>query len=258
MNSVTSYGIALVKKNKIKQNSQFASQFNENEYDILMIKKRLTYSYITFVKGIYNKNNENELLRLFNNMTVEEKFTIMSLNFNMMWYKLTLAPMYNTSKYNIKDISKFEKCKNKFEKSFLYDNGRKLLNILKRSKSSKKIWEIPKGTKNKNESALNAAIREFTEETNINKDKYKILYNINPITYTFTDENITYIYIYYIAVLLDNRYKVYLDFEYNSNIMEISDIKFININELKLINSDNKFINMVKKIIKISKPYFIN
>ena len=71
---ITSYGIALVKKNKLIN--------NVNQYEILMIKKRLTYAYIAFVKGVYNKNNENELLRMFNNMTVDEKFCIMSLNFN--------------------------------------------------------------------------------------------------------------------------------------------------------------------------------
>ena len=46
---ITSYGIALVKKNKLLN--------NQNQYEILMIKKRLTYAFIAFVKGVYNKNN---------------------------------------------------------------------------------------------------------------------------------------------------------------------------------------------------------
>lgn len=245
---ITSYGIALVKKNKIDSIN--------NNYEILMIKKRLTYAYIAFVKGIYNKNNENELKKLFNSMTVDEKFCIMSLNFNIIWYKLTLSLPYN-NKFISKDINKFEKCKLKFEKNFLYDNGKRLLNILKKSKSSKKVWEIPKGTNNKNESNINAAIREFSEETNIKKNKYKILYNINPITYIFTDENITYKYVYYIAVLLDNKYQLSLDFIVNGNIMEITELKFFTINELKLINIETKLINCIKKIIKIAKPHFI-
>jgi len=246
---ITSYGIALVKKNKISEKL--------NQYEVLMIKKRLTYSFIAFVKGCYNKNNENELLRMFNNMTVDEKFCIMSLNFNIMWYKSTLSLPYQ-NKFISKDISKFEKCKLKFEKNFLHDNGKRLLNIMKKSKSSKKIWEIPKGSNNKNESNINAAIREFSEETNIKKNKYKILYHINPIIYTFTDENVTYRYVYYIAILLDNRYQLYLDFKPNSNIMEITELKFFSINELKLINIDSKLITCIQKIFKISKSYFIN
>ena len=46
MKTNKSYGIALTKKNKIT-----------NTYEILFIKKRSSYSYITFTKGIYfNKN----------------------------------------------------------------------------------------------------------------------------------------------------------------------------------------------------------
>lgn len=245
---ITSYGIALVKKNKIDNIN--------NNYEILMIKKRLTYAYIAFVKGIYNKNNEIELKKLFDNMTVDEKFCIMSLNFNILWYKLTLSLPYN-NKFISKDINKFEKCKLKFEKNFLYDNGKRLLNLIKKSKSSKKVWEMPKGTNNKNESNINAAIREFSEETNIKKNKYKILYNVNPITYVFTDDNITYKYVYYIAVLLDNKYQLSLDFIINSNIMEITELKFFTINELKLINIETKLIENIKNIIKIAKSHFI-
>jgi len=246
---ITSYGIALVKKNKLLN--------NHNQYEILMIKKRLTYAFIAFVKGVYNKNNENELLRMFNSMTVDEKFCIMSLNFNIMWYKSTLSIPYQ-NKFISKEVSKYEKCKSKFEKNFLNDNGKKLLNIMKKSKASKKIWEIPKGATNKNESNINAAIREFTEETNIKKNKYKILYDVNPITYIFTDDNITYKYVYYIAVLLDNKYQLCLDFKSNSNIMEITELKFFTIIELNMININTKLIDCIKKIYKIAKPYFIN
>ena len=43
---VTSYGIALVRKNI------------NNIYEILFIKKRLSYAFIAFIKGIYNRNND--------------------------------------------------------------------------------------------------------------------------------------------------------------------------------------------------------
>jgi 8-oxo-dGTP pyrophosphatase MutT (NUDIX family) len=248
MNVITSYGIALVKKNKLS---------HKNQYEILMIKKRLTYAFIAFVKGIYNKNNDNELLRMFDNMTVDEKFCIMSLNFNIMWYKSTLTLPY-INKYMSKELTKYEKCKIKFEKTFLNDNGKRLLNIIKKSKSSKKIWEIPKGSTNKNESNINAAIREFYEETNIKKNKYKLLYHINPITYTFVDENITYKYVYYIGVLLDNKYQLHVDFKLNSNIMEITDLKFFSLQELNVLNLNPKLIKCIKEIFKIAKPYFIN
>lgn len=246
---ITSYGIALVKKNKLDEKN--------NQYEILMIKKRLSYAYIGFVKGMYNRHNEQELIKLFNNMTTDEKFCIMSLNFNIIWYKLTLTLPY-TNRYTSKNLSKYEKSKLKYEKNFLYDGGKKLIYLIKKSESIKKIWEIPKGMNNRNESGINAAIREFYEETNIKKNKYKILYHINPITYIFTDENITYKYIYYIAVLLDNKYQLNLDYSPDGHIMEISEMKFFTIGDLKLINKDKKYINIIKNVFKISKPYFIN
>lgn len=188
-------------------------------------------------------------------MTIDEKFCIMSLNFNIMWYKSTLTLPYN-NRYSNKEISKFEKYKNRFEKSFLFDDGKKLLSLIKKSKSSKKIWEIPKGMANKNESPINAAIREFSEETNIKKNKYKLLYDINPIIHIFTDDNITYKYVYYIAILLDNKYIPQLDLKVDSNIMEISDMQFFNVSNYQLLSNDKNMKNVMTKIIKISKKYF--
>jgi len=244
-NIVVSYGIALTKKNK-----------NTNNLELLFIKKRVTYAFITFVKGVYNKNNDNELLKLFNNMTIEEKICIMSLNFNIMWYKLYMVHPYN--RYMVKDLSKFENYKNKFEKRFLFDEGKRLLKLIKNTRSVSKLWEIPKGMINKNESTLNAAIREFREETNIKKNKYKILYNINPLEYIFVDDNITYKYVYYLAVMLDNKYVPNVELSITSNSLKESiDIKFLNIIEISIINKDLKFIKFIKEIFKKTKPYII-
>jgi len=245
-NVVVSYGIALTKKNKINN--------TDIEYELLFIKKRATYAYISFVKGIYNKNNDNELLKLFNNMTIEEKICIMSLNFNIMWHKLYLTLPYN--RVALKVLSKFENSKTKFEKRFLYDEGRRLLKLIKNTKSINNLWEIPKGMANRNESDINAAIREFNEETNIKKNKYKILFNIEPVVYIFNDDNTTYKYVYYLAVMLDNKYVPNIELNLNrSSIMESIDIKFLNIVEISMLNKNKAFINFVKKIFKLTKSY---
>jgi len=242
-NIITSYGIARDKKNKVN-----------NNYELLFIKKRVTYAYITFIKGIYNKNNNNDIMKLLNNMTTDEKICIMSLNFNIMWYKSYVSLPYNRT--ISRDISKYEKSKNRFEKSFLYDDGKRLLSLIKKATSVTKLWEIPKGMINKNESDINAAIREFGEETNIKKNKYKILYNINPEIYIFSDENITYKYVYYIAILLDNKYTPNVELKINStSMMETIEIKFLNINQIMIINDNKIFVKFIKKIFKLVKPY---
>ena len=187
-------------------------------------------------------------------MTIEEKICIMSLNFNIMWHKLYLTLPYN--RVALKDLSKFENSKTKFEKRFLYDEGRRLLKLIKNTKSINNLWEIPKGMVNRNESDINAAIREFNEETNIKKNKYKILFNIEPVVYIFSDDNTTYKYVYYLAVMLDNKYIPNIELNLNrSSIMESIDIKFLNIVEISMLNKNKAFINFVKKIFKLTKSY---
>ena len=58
MNTITSYGIALVKKNKSCHNKL------NNIYEILFIKKRLSYAYISFIRGVYYKNKRETLMEL--------------------------------------------------------------------------------------------------------------------------------------------------------------------------------------------------
>jgi 8-oxo-dGTP pyrophosphatase MutT (NUDIX family) len=189
-------------------------------------------------------------------MTIEEKICIMSLNFNIMWHKLYLTHPYN--KIILKDLNKFENCRTKFEKRFLCDEGKRLLKLIKNTKSISKLWEIPKGMASKNESNINAAIREFSEETNIKKNKYKILYNVDPIEYIFIDDNITYKYVYYIAVMLDLKYVPSIELSLSSNsLMESIDIKFLNYIEISFINKDPKFLKFIKKIFKLAKYYIL-
>ena len=140
----------------------------------------------------------------------------------------------------------------------MYDEGRRLLKLIKNTKSINNLWEIPKGMVNRNESDINAAIREFNEETNIKKNKYKILFNIEPLVYVFSDDNTTYKYVYYLAVMLDNKYVPNIELSINSNsLMESIDIKFLNVLEISIINKDPKFIKFIKKIFKYTKSFMI-
>ena len=83
-----SYGIALIRYNKLKKN-----------YEFLMIKKRNSYAFVDFVLGRYNINNKKYIISLFNNMTYEEKLIIISLNFEMIWDRFRLTHIYK-EKYN--------------------------------------------------------------------------------------------------------------------------------------------------------------
>lgn len=233
MKTNKSYGIALTKKNKIT-----------NKYEILFIKKRSSYSYITFTKGIYF--NKNDVKKLFNTMTMNEKLTILSLDFPHIWFNCFLKHPIVTDKKYIKAIRKFEKF-------FIIGKEFNIKQIIAESKNIDLIWEIPKGYCDKNETGINSAIREFYEETNIHKSKYKILWDVKPIKYLFSDNNITYEYIYYIAIMLDHVYIPKINYASSSMIDEIVDIKFLSTEQIKGISPDNKFMDLVRKMIKIVK-----
>ncbi len=246
MHTITSYGIALMRKSN-------NNLINSNKYEFLFIKKRTTYAFITFVKGIYNKNNDHDVIKLFNNMSIEEKVCIMSLNFSNIWYMSYLkSPRY----MNPKELSKYENCKSKFEKKFLYDNGVKLMKLLKSSKSVNCIWEMPKGMKNKNESDINAAIREFYEETNISKNKYRILWDVPKFEFKFVDENVEYRYIYYPAIMLDCRFQPLIDISITkSSLLESSEIKFLSAEEAMVLTNNKNLYNLLSSIKKKVKKY---
>lgn len=251
----TSYGIALCRFNKAKN---FQSE-------ILMIKKRYTYHYFSFIFGHYKKYNNKHLQYLFNNMTFGEKIDILSMKFSNMWYRLwicdpeknfdinSLFNKSNDEKY-CQNLKYYFRKKSKFETIFLRDGGKRLRRLINNSMSAVTPWEIPKGGIDINESEIECAKREFEEETGINYNNYTILWNINPITVSHKDDDTIYISIYYIAYLNnDVNWLPRIRFDTSHQLTEIEQVRWISLNEIQFLNlndeSKNRLIKNYKKII---------
>lgn len=272
-----SYGIALCNRDL------------NNNIELLLIKKRYTYHFFSFIFAYYKKNNNKYLKYLFDNMTCPEKIDILGMQFSNMWYRIWLT---NPEKhFNIKDIYEtstivpknkicvkkephdiyklsageahklyFNK-KNKFDKNFMSDGGSKLQHIINTSNDSEILWEIPKGGKKEDETNIDCAIREFYEETSIKYKDYRILYHIPPVEESFKDNGVVYKNIYYIAVLRhDNNCKnIKIDFKSLNQISEVEQVKWVSINEIKFMNlnktQSNKLINLYKRVIFQYKKY---
>lgn len=239
---VTSYGIALVRRIKNKAP------------DILFIKKRVSYSYITFVNGAYNRNNDVEMVKLFSGMTLEEKVNIMSLNFASIWY---MSYLTQPCQMTTREATRYETCKARFDKRFMSDSGKRLLKLLRNTSNARNIWEMPKGIPIKNEHTLQTAIREFTEETGIRKNKYCLMWKAPPLEYTFTDDNVVYRYVYYIAEMLDHRYVPSIDASAKaSSLLESSDIKFLTLEEVyNMFGRAHQVCGVVKRAFECVKRY---
>lgn len=244
------------KKNKpqqIKKSIGIACiKFVNGSPHILMIRKRSTYAYSEFIYGNHRsidmknvKTVNNKLIEMFNKMTLEEKLDIKSLNFGQMWYRVSL----NGGKPPI-----YMNARNRFEMTFLTDGGNKLKKLLNRSSyHASRVWEIPKGRKkNRNESDINCAIREFGEETNISKKTYRLIPNISK-SYSFTgDDGILYHNTYHIGII-KNDIEPEISLSSEEQLSEISDIRWMNIIEVKCIIKDQQLYNFIRSIFKMVK-----
>ena len=118
-----------------------------DKFQILMVKKRYSYSYADFVAGKYSCADENKISSLFSGMTSEEKMEIESNNFSQMWYRIW---RYNPE---IENCSSKERGNYNIAKKKYISTSKKhdLIEMLNNTKISDCIWDIPKGRINKEE-----------------------------------------------------------------------------------------------------------
>lgn len=277
MKTKTSYGIALCRYNPSKNNN----------VEILLIKKRYSYYFLSFVMGHYKKSDIKYIKHLLDNMSFSEKIDILGMNFSQMWYRIWLN---NPEKYfNIADIYKntnfsnqqignkfsnaeiyklyFQK-KNRFDKNFLKDNGKKLRFLLQQSSDSEILWEMPKGGKQtptidtpfKIETNIDCAMREFYEETSIKSDKYQILYNVEPLTDSFVDNDTNYKSVYYLSIVNPKEtFTPQINFKNFDQIVEVEQVRWVSMNEIRFFNLSktmhNRLIQLYTGIIDKFKKY---
>lgn len=219
-------------------------RFVNNIPQILLVCKRVSYGYSDFIVGKYNSYDNASIIKLLSNMTVDEKICIMGLDFIAIWHRVWLD-------YIPKHLNFFS-LKAKFEIAFVRDHGTRLRNLIALSTSVRPLWEIPKGRVEKNEYEVNCAIREFKEETGISKKNYKLLLPAHKYQ-TIVDNNIRYISKYFIA-LAGSNVEPNMNL-FASQVTEILDIRWMNINEVKLVDENNRLYDIIKPILNYAKKH---
>jgi 8-oxo-dGTP pyrophosphatase MutT (NUDIX family) len=241
-----SYGVALCK---------FQGP-DDGNIEILLVKKRYTYHFFEFVFGRYKKNDTKNLMYLFNHMTYGEKICILNMKFAEMWYrvwlnnpeksyfygykqikegKISIEPTKKINRTPWKGIGCYFKKKNKFESSFMKDSGKRLLNLIDNSSNSETPWDIPKGHKFTNEQDLNAARREFEEETGIDPKNYTALWHVDPILMAYQTQGITYKHYYYLATP-ENIWNPKVSFKKYNQVLEVECIKWVSKENIKFLS----------------------
>ena len=209
-----SYGIICFKK------------FEDDTYKIVLVRRKSTIGYVEFLRGKYDINDEDYLIKLFDIMTINEKKDILKYKeFNKLRELLGMTKKNNIykaeydraeRKFNILKTGLF-KYENKNEKNEKNENNTKkklelkynLETLVEKSntKWNETEWGVPKGRKQQKEMDLNCGIREFVEETNIKLKDIKIIFNLKPLVEEYVSINgIKYKHIYYFANHINKKY----------------------------------------------------
>jgi len=260
---ITSYGIICIQLNGIDIGTllSFSNKIENGSFDInditflkdilknvnkkylrknmkyLMIKRRISFSVIEFIRGKYKLCDIDYILNTMRLMTNSEKDNLINHDFDYNWSKLWNINYKNKAKNYSGEYdeskARFNKIKSGYEVNIYNDKSimklEELINVSGRRYKNTE-WGFPKGKKELTEIDIDCAKREFEEETDFKNEDYIVL-KMNPINELFMGSNkVKYKNKYYIAQSLTNKIP-----EVNKNndkqIMEIGDIGWFTLNE---------------------------
>lgn len=227
---IISYGVICYKNFYDKDTNSIYPKY-------LMVQRKDSLCYVEFIRGKYSLSNKEYLMKLFSNMTEEERTKIATGTFESLWNcmwcrsnKPENATMGNpdtpvfTSTNEHRDHHQCEKHENSRNFTKEWRDAAAKFDMLKKGyyievadrqhhffnldyivKNTHSIfneteWGFPKGRRNINEEDMACAIREFKEETGLPSKNFRITKDIKPLEEVFTGtNNVRYKHVYYVA-----------------------------------------------------------
>jgi 8-oxo-dGTP pyrophosphatase MutT (NUDIX family) len=177
---VISYGIILVDK---------TLPCEPKSVKTLMIRRKHSMAYTEFIRGKYDLTDIPYIQRLMSNMTFGEQMIISEASFSELWTShWGEGHDAHTHEYEV-SCAKFQALNLKY--------------LLKGLESGflEPEWGFPKGRRMHRETDWNCAVREFSEETNIDRSCYTIFKNLSLSETFFGTNGVQYKHTYYIATL---------------------------------------------------------
>jgi 8-oxo-dGTP pyrophosphatase MutT (NUDIX family) len=233
-------------QNTLLQNNDENQNKEKNDINYLIVRRKHSLGYIEFIRGRYETDNLETIYHLIRQMTPDEIKDIKTKEFKELWEEV-----WKKTSYNKLYIKEMEESIEKF--NFLKKNN--ILDEKLKNDYDEPEWGFPKGRRNPNEKNLKCALREFWEETSIDKNNLIVLNKLFPIQEIFFGTNgIKYKHIYYIAIY-DGVDEIGLEKLQEDQLTEIGDIKWINLKDsLKLFRPYHE----EKKKLLISLENFLN
>ena len=250
---VTSYGIIAIRYNDFNETALFSKNtpvLDSNSIQCVLIKRKDSLSFIEFIRGKYSQYNDVYISKLLRGMTQTEQSKIITHSFEELWNDIWGKTSGARSHKNDYDAS---------EKRFL-QILHKLPDLIRENPTewTEPEWGFPKGRRNPYESDISCAVREFIEETGLQRKDFSILQNITNITETFVgSNNVNYCHKYYIAICNKS-----VEVEMNRNNIhmtrEIGAIEWCTFNEAlsKLRSNNIEKRDVLLKVKKIVSSYY--
>ena len=158
---------------------------------VLVIRRKDSMSFSEFLRGKYSNHSTEYLGMLLENMTQYEQNLIRTNTFDTLWNRLWGYGV----EHHYNEYGPAKQCFDALD-----------VPALLKQYPSRYIdpeWGFPKGRRIRCETDLECAIREFYEETNIQRDAYTIVKNVI-LSETFRGTNgILYKHIYHVAIVQD-------------------------------------------------------
>ena len=230
-------------------------RINNNNLEYLMIRRKETLGFIDFIRGKYSLQNKDYILNMFKQMTINEKKSLLSSDFDILW-KNTWCNLANSLQYKIEQNTSKEKFITLKDGVLNKDEYYTLESIIEDSKEFQEFtepeWGFPKGRRNIYEKDYDCAIREFCEETGYSKDNIFNIQNVMPFYEIFTGSNYKSYRHKYFLMFMKRSETNNMD---NFQISEVSKMNWVTLDEsLKLIrpyNLEKK--NIIKNVDKCLK-----
>jgi 8-oxo-dGTP pyrophosphatase MutT (NUDIX family) len=191
---VTSYGVIAVRYvNNLTNMFSKSNITNFNDsIEYLLIQRKDSLSFVEFVRGKYNVEEDDYIGRLLRGMTYGEQELVRTKTFDELW-----KGIWGESSGVRSHKTDYDNSQKKFE--LISEKLHRLLDE-NPTKWTEPEWGFPKGRRNPHESDIVCAIREFQEETALRRQDIIIIQNTLPISETFFGSNqVHYCHKYYIA-----------------------------------------------------------
>jgi 8-oxo-dGTP pyrophosphatase MutT (NUDIX family) len=225
------------------------------EFKYLMLRRKDSFGYIDFVRGKYSPFNIGQIQSIVNEMSNEEKRTILANSFDFLWRKMWGERTNN--QYKNEELTSQKKMEIITKGVSYNDEIIMLKDVIKNSNTSwdETEWEFTKGRKNIKEKDIECALREFEEETGISKHIIHLIENILPFEEIFIGTNHkSYKHKYYLAFIKDNDSLISLN---NFQVSEVSKLEWKTVNEcvysIRPYNLEK--IKLILNIDKVLKEY---